>query len=168
VLLPTAGEVAVLGGDPCTEPATRARLGFLGHQSFLEPAEDAGSQVEFCHRFRGGGEPGPEALREALELDDVWDAPAATLSRGFGRRVELACVMAGGPALLLLDEPLGGLDRERRRRLAALVRELLPRAAVLVATHRPEDLRSLTPRQAALADGRLGEPSSLPAEPRES
>lgn len=161
-LLPTAGEVEVLGHDPHHEHAVRARIGFLSHETCLEPAEEAGRQVEFCHRARGGGAPTPEALREALELDAAWDLPAAALSRGYERRVELACVMAGGPALLLLDEPLGGLDVARRRRLAALIRELLPRAAVLVATHRPEDLRELTPRCAPVADGALGAIEALP------
>ena len=168
VLLPTAGEVAVGGADPYAEPGARARVGFLGHESFLEPAEEAGAQVEFCHAFRGGGAPGPAALREALELDEVWDLPAAALSRGYTRRVELACVMAGGPDLLLLDEPLGGLDRARRQRLAGLVRGLLPAAAVLVATHRPEDLRALTPRRARLEGGQLGAIEDLPGDAAES
>lgn len=157
VLLPDAGCVEVLGQDPCSVPAVRARIGYLSHESVLEPDETVAELVSFHHAMRGGGDPGPGDLRDELGLGDCWTARTGGLSRGYGRRTELACVLAGGPALVLLDEPLAGLDAEQRQGLAARVLRLAPQAAILLATHEPGDLEALWKRVVPMEDGRIVE-----------
>jgi ABC-2 type transport system ATP-binding protein len=149
--------VYVLGKDPLGTPDVRGKIGFLSHQSFLDPWETVAEQVTFCFSLRGGGEPSPERLRDLLKLEEYWLAPFGSLSRGYQRRTELACVLAGGPELLLLDEPLAGLDVEHRAGLPEVVRELAPEAAVLLASHLPESLASLCPHGLPLVEGVAGD-----------
>lgn len=162
---PSVGAVEVEGRDPAGVAAVRARIGYLPHDSLLDPRVRVRDEVELAHQLRGGAAPDPAALREALGLTAVWEARIPTLSQGFGRRVELACALAGGPALLLLDEPLEGLDASIRDLGLAAVRRLVPGAAVLVASHFPEAVRPLADRFLRLEDGRVVAEGSLPGPP---
>lgn len=160
VLAASEGEARVLGLDPSLHHRARSRTGWVSHEGVLDPAETVSQQVYFLHQLRGGGEPGPETAREVLALGEHWELPVGELSRGYRRRAELAAALVGGPALLLLDEPLAGLDRPHRDRLTTAVRELAPRAAVLAATHLPEELRALVPETLGLREGRPEGPES--------
>jgi ABC-type sulfate/molybdate transport systems ATPase subunit len=96
-------------------------------------------------------------LRQQLQLDDYWRAPATRISAGQARRVALARMLARRPALVLLDEPFGGLDRGLVRGLLADLqawqREL---GFTLVAVdHQPEVLETLCPEVLAMAAGRV-------------
>jgi branched-chain amino acid transport system ATP-binding protein len=65
-------------------------------------------------------------------LGDVLDRPAATLTLGARKRVELARALAGNPVLLLLDEPAGGLNHEEVTALSALIRSVRDQLGVTV------------------------------------
>jgi molybdate transport system ATP-binding protein len=99
-------------------------------------------------------------LRDRLHLDSVWQASAARVSGGQGRRIALARMLARKPALVLLDEPFAGLDRQ-------LVRELIDDLLMWSATlgfsmiavdHHAEVLKRLCPRQViALENGKVAQ-----------
>jgi energy-coupling factor transport system ATP-binding protein len=99
----------------------------------------------------------PKALREA-GLEQLAERSPRDLSGGERQRLALAIVTDGEepPALLALDEPTRGMDREAK---AALAAELRRRAgegqAVIVATHDPEFAAACADRALLLADGRL-------------
>lgn len=158
--LPTDGAVSVAGMDPFEAHAIRARIGYLGHESVLEARETVAEHVAWYRRIRGGGGPSDDGLRDALGLEAVWDELVGGLSRGLTRRTELACVLAGGPDLLVLDEPLGGLDEARRSGVAAAMRRLAPGAAVLAASHLPGELEPMCPTRREIVAGVLGPPTS--------
>lgn len=160
VLMASEGRIRVLGHDPLQAPWVRGRIGYLSHEPFFDPHETVSDQVHFAHRMRGGGSPEPEEARRVLGLEAYWVEPFGVLSRGFQRRAELASVLVGSPDLLLLDEPLAGLDQHHRERLTEALEELAPRAAMLTATHLPGDLRSLVPEILPLRDGVAGERTS--------
>lgn len=96
-------------------------------------------------------------LRNSLGLADVWTASAARISGGQARRVALARMLARRPALVLLDEPFTGLDRQ-------LVRELIECLltwksnigfTMIVVDHQAHILERLSPQVAVLERGKV-------------
>lgn len=78
-------------------------------------------------------------LTERLRLDPVLDRPAAALSDGFAKKLDLAVAMLKEPSLLLLDEPLADLDDVTRTRLLELLAEYRDEDRLLVvSTHNVE------------------------------
>jgi energy-coupling factor transport system ATP-binding protein len=104
-----------------------------------------------------GEELPPEALR-AAGLAELAERNPRDLSGGERQRLALAIVTAGSdaPAVLALDEPTRGMDREAKAELAAeLHRRARQGQAVIVATHDPEFAAACADRAVLLADGRV-------------
>ena len=92
----------------------------------------------------------------ALGIRDLADRPPAHLSGGQQRLVAIAGILAMGPQVLVLDEPLGELDTDARDRLVAALRTVAAGgASVLVAEHDLEFLAALGARIVPIRDGRL-------------
>ena len=113
-------------------------------------------------------------VRRALDLVGLpgfGDRRVDTLSGGEAQRVALARSLAAGPRLLMLDEPLGSLDRALRERLTAELGTLLRRLgqAVVHVTHDHDEAFALADRIAVMGGGRLvrvGTPAEVWADPR--
>lgn len=104
------------------------------------------------------GRPKPElraAAADAMELAPLWDAPVTRLSNGEARRAWLAMTLARGTSLLLLDEPLSGLDPRYQVRLLEVLRDRARDGAsvLLVAHDLPYAARA--DRVIALGGGRI-------------
>jgi len=94
----------------------------------------------------------------AFGLTELAERYPRDLSSGERQRAALAATIAGGPALVLLDEPTRGMDAAARRSLVAAVRLLAERgSAVVVATHDSDLVAELADRTIALRDGRAVE-----------
>jgi molybdate/tungstate transport system ATP-binding protein len=112
-----------------------------------------------------------EALAAALEIGDVLDRRAATLSGGEGQRVALARALAADPDALLLDEPLANLDAPIRRRLRSDLRDLLAPLSIPVVyvTHDQTEASGVGDRVAVMRDGQfeqIGSPTAVFERPR--
>ncbi len=95
-------------------------------------------------------------LFDRLGLGAYADDPIRTLSTGWRQRVAVAQALLHAPGILLLDEPLGGLDPESSEQIIAVLAEERKRGATLiVATHRLADFARLCDRVALISDGRL-------------
>jgi branched-chain amino acid transport system ATP-binding protein len=105
-----------------------------------------------------------------LALERYADAPAGELPAGAQRLVEVARGLAGGPRLLLLDEPAAGLDDTETRELADVLRATRDAGiALLLIEHNIELVMSVSDRITVLDAGRViaeGEPAAVRANPR--
>lgn len=120
LLRPTRGTLRVLGAEP-GGPAVRERVAFLAQDKPLYPRFTVADTLRF------GGEPNRDFDRAAAERivragDIPLDAQVGTLSRGRCVRIALALALGKRPELLLLDEPLAGLDPSARHEIVDLVR----------------------------------------------
>ena len=99
-----------------------------------------------------------EPARAALErvgLGASVDRPASALSHGEHRLLELAMALAGGPRLLLLDEPMAGLGPEESARMVTMMRALKSELTILLVEHDMEAVFALADRITVLVYGRV-------------
>jgi len=99
-----------------------------------------------------------EPARAALErvgLIDRADRPAAALSHGEHRLLELAMALAGNPRMLLLDEPMAGLGPEESARMVEMLRALKKDFTILLVEHDMEAVFALADRITVLVYGRV-------------
>ena len=156
-----AGRVAFGGHDLAGVAPHRRRFGFMFQDGALFPHRDVRGNVEFGLRM-AGVPPAERAVRvdEVLALvglTGLAQRRVARLSGGEQQRVALARTLAPRPRLMMLDEPLGSLDRPLHDRLVTDLRALLRAAGlpVLVVTHDHDEARALADRVALLRDGRI-------------
>ena len=155
---PTAGEV-LLDGRISDEPPHKRGVGFVFQRPALWPHMSVAENVAF-----GLGR-WPKALArertgEMLDLMHVGDLARRRphqLSGGEAQRVALARALAPGPRILLLDEPLAGLDPELHAEMLALFREIsaTARPALLLVTHDHDEGRAVADRVIRLERGRV-------------
>ena len=109
---PTTGDVAVNGANPRTDSAARAKLGLVPQQDGVFERERAVDVVRVAAIMSQLANPEQRA-REALvevELDPDLARPLGAFSKGMRQRVKIAQAIVHRPEVLVLDEPLNGLD----------------------------------------------------------
>ncbi|MFF5499765.1 ABC transporter ATP-binding protein [Streptomyces aquilus] len=163
------GRVLLDGRDQAGVAAHRRGVGLMFQDHQLFPQRDVGGNVAFGLRMHGvsKGEQG-ERVGELLDLVGLPGAAGravAGLSGGEQQRVALARALAPRPRLLMLDEPLGQLDRSLRERLVVELRELFGRlgTTVLAVTHDQGEAFALADRVVVMRDGRIAQ-SGTPLE----
>ncbi|WP_233229585.1 ABC transporter ATP-binding protein [Streptomyces sp. I5] len=164
-----AGRILLDGRDQEGVPAQRRGVGLMFQDHQLFPQRDVGGNVAFGLRMRGT--PRAEQTRRVRELLDLVGLPGASgravaaLSGGEQQRVALARALAPSPRLLMLDEPLGQLDRSLRERLVVELRELFGRlgTTVLAVTHDQGEAFALADRVVVMRDGLIAQ-SGTPLE----
>jgi ABC-2 type transport system ATP-binding protein len=93
---------------------------------------------------------------QRLGLQEAMDRPISGYSKGMRQRVKLAQALGHGPDVLLLDEPLTGLDPVARREVGGLIRSLgRTGAVVVVSSHVLHELQSVVDRVVLIHQGRL-------------
>ncbi|MGC5362803.1 ABC transporter ATP-binding protein [Streptomyces sp. DT24] len=157
------GRVLLDGADQSGVPVHRRGLGLMFQDHQLFPHRDVGANVAFGLRMRGAGR--GEQARRVGELLDLVGLPGAgrravaALSGGEQQRVALARALAPRPKLLMLDEPLGQLDRSLRERLVVELRLLFGRlgTTVLAVTHDQGEAFALADRVVVMRDGGIAQ-----------
>ncbi|MEU1539545.1 ABC transporter ATP-binding protein [Actinacidiphila glaucinigra] len=156
-----SGRVLLAGRDQAGVPAHRRGVGLMFQDHQLFPQRDVAGNVDFGLRMRGAAR--AERERTVAELLDLVGLPGAqrravvSLSGGEQQRVALARALAPGPRLLMLDEPLGQLDRGLRERLVVELRGLFRRlgTTVLAVTHDQSEAFALADRVVVMREGRV-------------
>jgi thiamine transport system ATP-binding protein len=164
------GSITFAGRDLAGVPVHQRDLGLMFQDHALFPNLDVAGNIAFGLRMHRWARPRIEArVGELLELVDLVGfgrRSVAALSGGEAQRVALARALAPEPQLLILDEPLGALDRGLREQLTRDVRGLLKQLGqtALHVTHDQAEAFALADRVAVLRAGRLvqiGEPADL-------
>ncbi|MGA4864273.1 ABC transporter ATP-binding protein [Streptomyces lavendulocolor] len=158
-----AGRVLLDGADQAGVPVHRRGVGLMFQDHQLFPQRDVAGNVAFGLRLRGASR--KEQAARVAELLDLVGLPGAggravaALSGGEQQRVALARALAPGPRLLMLDEPLGQLDRGLRERLVVELRQLFGRlgTTVLAVTHDQGEAFALADRVVVMRDGRIAQ-----------
>lgn len=153
---PTSGEVSVLGHDPTQEPRqVRERIGVLPQASGYYDRLTAQDHVALAIESKRTDDD-PAALLDRVGIADAADKPVGEFSTGMRQRLGLAIALVGEPALLVLDEPLSGLDPSGARLLRRVVRAERKRgAAVFLSSHIMDQVATLCDRIGILHDGDL-------------
>jgi heme exporter protein A len=166
LLKPTRGEARIGGAPVRGEPAARALVGLISHQSLLYAALTARENVAFSARLHGVPDPEGAALAalERLRMAERADQPVRALSRGLQQRVSIARAIVHDPRVVLLDEPYTGLDEAGAAALTRLLVELKAAGATLVlVTHNLAEGLALATHAAVMRAGRFAR-----FEPREA
>jgi thiamine transport system ATP-binding protein len=167
---PTSGSLSLDGRDLAHVPAHERDVGLMFQDYALFPHRDVGQNVAFGLRMRGQGDAAASArVAELLELVGLPGAarrPVSQLSGGEQQRVALARALAPRPRLLMLDEPMGSLDRTLRERLPEELRGIFTELGltVMYVTHDQGEALSVADRVVLLDDGRvvaMGTPEEL-------
>lgn len=138
---PDRGSIAIGGRDVTTTPTHERGVGMVFQDNQLFPHRSVGENVAFGLKMRGVGR-GDRRAAAATWLERVGLAGferrrVTDLSGGEAKRVALARTLIVEPAVVLLDEPLTGLDRELHDRLAQELADLLRAggSTALLVTH---------------------------------
>ncbi|MBX7469467.1 MULTISPECIES: ABC transporter ATP-binding protein [unclassified Streptomyces] len=158
-----AGRVLLGGADQAGVPVHKRGLGLMFQDHQLFPQRDVAGNVAFGLRMRGASR--AEQAARVGELLDLVGLPGAerravaALSGGEQQRVALARALAPSPRLLMLDEPLGQLDRTLRERLVVELRSLFAQlgTTVLAVTHDQGEAFALADRVVVMRDGRIAQ-----------
>ncbi|MFE1578386.1 ABC transporter ATP-binding protein [Streptomyces fradiae] len=158
-----AGRVLLAGADQAGVPVHRRGVGLMFQDHQLFPQADVAGNIAFGLRMRRV----PRAERDArvaelldlVGLPGAGRRPVAALSGGEQQRVALARALAPDPRLLMLDEPLGQLDRGLRERLVTELRGLFGRlgTTVLAVTHDQAEAFALADRVVVMREGRVAQ-----------
>ncbi|HVW92837.1 MAG TPA: ABC transporter ATP-binding protein [Devosia sp.] len=168
--LPDAGRVLIAGEDVTALPPERRDVNTVFQSYALFPHLSVFDNITFGPRMHGVSRAEREArARELLELVHLGSAGKrlpSELSGGMQQRVALARALANRPAVLLLDEPLGALDRKLREELQRELRRVQSTlgATFIYVTHDQDEAFGMADRLAVMRDGRIeqiGDPASI-------
>jgi ABC-2 type transport system ATP-binding protein len=156
LIRPTAGSASVLGLDIRRDSlAIRRRVGFLAGDFALYPKLTGAAVLDYLGALRGGVDRGRrDALAERFDAD--LHRPIRELSTGNRQKLGLIQAFMHDPELLILDEPIAGLDPLVQQSFHALLAEVSARGTtIFLSSHTLSEVERVTHRLAILRQGRL-------------
>jgi ABC-2 type transport system ATP-binding protein len=159
-LKPSKGSITVLGEPVWRNPRIFFRIGFCPEQDAFYDRMTGLEWVSGLARLNGLGEQASLAAgRAALERVDLMDAANKKIggySKGMRQRVKLAQALVHDPELLILDEPLSGMDPIARRRTIRLIKEWAREGrSILVSSHILHEIEAMTSSILLIHNGRI-------------
>ena len=156
---PTAGNITLMG-KPAESVASRAGVSYVSEQPYFYKHLTVGESVDFSARLIGVKRASVDAERkrvlEAVELTGREKLKVRSLSKGQQQRLNMACGLLGDPKLLILDEPMSGLDPPSRRLFRSLFKKLGDEGrTIFFSTHVLEDIEAVCKDVVVLDGGKL-------------
>jgi ABC-2 type transport system ATP-binding protein len=155
---PSRGTVRVLGRDPRADVEVTRRIGLVPQQETVFERLTALEFVRLAATLHGLADPGGAAARalETVELDPADTRKLPTYSKGMRQRAKVAQAIVHDPEVLVLDEPLTGLDPRQRAHMVGLFRGLGNEGrCVIVSSHVLDEVERLGSRVLVMSQGRL-------------
>jgi len=158
--LPTAGRISIQGLDVVSHPhEIRKLVGYLPDVPPLYDEMTVDEYLRFAGSMRGlsGADLTKRAGRaiETCDLGPVRQKPITTLSHGYRQRVGIAQAIIHGPALLILDEPIQGLDPVQIVEMRNMIGELRGEHTILLSSHILTEIEHTCDRILMMHEGRI-------------
>jgi ABC-2 type transport system ATP-binding protein len=159
-LRPSKGAITVLGEPIWQNPRLFFRIGFCPEQDAFYERMTGLEWVTALVRLNGAGDAEAAAMAhralEAVDLLEAANKKIGAYSKGMRQRVKMAQALAHDPELLILDEPLSGMDPIMRRRTIRMIKDW-GRAgrSIIVSSHILHEIESMTPNILLINQGRI-------------
>lgn len=159
IIIPSSGRIRVAGHDLALDPvAAKAQLAFIPDEPHLFDYLTVEEHLRFIGRLYGVPDVSARipVLLEEMDLRDKRGALPGELSRGMKQKLAIACGLLHEPKVLLLDEPLTGLDPVGIRRMkATIIRRAAGGSAVILSSHLLHLVEEICTRLLVLQYGRV-------------
>jgi ABC-2 type transport system ATP-binding protein len=155
---PSKGTVRVVGRDPRADTGVTRLIGLVPQQESVFEPLNAREFVALSARLHGLADPEAAATSalESVDLDPSDPRRLPAYSKGMRQRVKVAQAIVHDPAVLILDEPLTGLDPRQRADLVTLFRRLGSEGrCVIVSSHVLDEVERLGSQVLVMSQGRL-------------
>ena len=161
ILIPDGGRVLILGHDVVESPlSAKQHLGFIPDRPFVYEKLTGAELLRFVAGLYG--QEGPDVERRIEELLDFWDLErwgdelVEAYSHGMRQKLIISSALVHKPSVLVIDEPLVGLDPRSARLLKDVLRAFVGQGGTaLVSTHTLEFAEVLCERMAVIDQGRI-------------
>lgn len=159
LILPTSGRARLMG-EPIGNPRLLKRVGFLPENPYVYPYLTPLEFVEMCGALSGlKGQACRDRAKQVLERVGIWyarDRQVRRLSKGMLQRTGLAAALVAEPELLILDEPMSGLDPVGRKEVKDLILEERKQGrTIFFSTHILADVEALCDQVTILRQGQV-------------
>lgn len=157
---PTKGRIRYGRYEASQSDVLRSRIGLVAHQLQLYPGLSGRENLVLAAQLQGLSDVATrtEQLASAFFVEEYWDRPVRTYSRGQAQRIAIARALLHEPRLLLMDEPATGLDVKSTESFVGLVDEQKQRGAIVViVTHEASFASAVADRIVYMDRGRLVE-----------
>jgi ABC-2 type transport system ATP-binding protein len=160
LLMPSAGKATVGGVDATEAPdAMRKRIGFLPEEPPLYREMRVAEFLRWVGQVKGRSRAQVDddlpRVMETCHLTDVADKVIGELSHGYKKRVGIAQAIIHRPDVVILDEPISGLDPQQIVEMRSVVRSLKKSATVLISSHILSEIAQTCDRILVIHRGRL-------------
>ena len=156
ILSPSAGSIQIDDQDLLVDPLNlRWRIGFLPERPPVYEDMQVENYLEFAAQLRGKSADRIEEVIKLTDLASVRQKRVGTLSHGFRQRLGIAQAIVHDPALVVLDEPINGLDPVQIKEMRDLITRLKERHTVLVSSHILTEISQTCDRILVLQEGKL-------------
>ena len=160
-LSPTEGEVCIQGFDTLTQPAeSRGQIGYLPETPPLYDDMTVEEYLDFAGRLKGlkNREERKKAVQDVMVktgVSPVTGRLIGNLSKGYRQRLGLAQALMGNPPVLILDEPMAGLDPEQTVEMRNLIQSLGGEHTIILSSHFLSEIQAICEKMIIMVDGSI-------------
>lgn len=157
---PTSGNAKVNGHDIVDDSiGVRASIGYLPESTALYQDMQVIEYLRFVAELRGlGSDESRKRIKKVVEetgLGDVFAKEIRTLSKGYKQRVGLAQALVHEPPILILDEPMSGLDPNQSVEIRDLIKDIGRKRTVILSTHNLSEVQAACDRVLIISKGKI-------------